>query len=55
MAERYKFYNRKQMLNESVAEYEAELRRLASKCEFTSFTYPVLTSVITMASVHCYV
>lgn len=35
MAERFKFYNRKQNANESVAEYEAELRRLAKTCEFT--------------------
>ena len=36
MAERFKIYNRKQMANESVAEYEAELRRFAKTCDFTA-------------------
>ena len=43
MAERYKFYNRKQMPNESVAEYEVELRRLAKTCEFTASEDAALT------------
>ena len=46
MAERYKFYNRKQMPNESIAEYEAELRRLAKTCEFTASTDPALTPLL---------
>ena len=46
MAERYKFYNRKQMPNESVAEYEAELRRLAKTCEFTASEDAALTQLI---------
>ena len=46
MAEHYKFYNRKQMPNESIAEYEAELRRLAKTCEFTASTDPALTPLL---------
>ena len=46
MAERFKFYNRKQMANESVAEYEAELRRLAKTCEFTASFDAELTPLL---------
>ena len=46
MAERFKFYNRKQMANESVAEYEAELRRLAKTCEFTASIDAELTPLL---------
>ena len=46
MAGRYKFYNRKQMPNESIAEYEAELRRLVKTCEFTAPTDPALTPLL---------
>ena len=37
IAERYHFHLRQQTSNESVAEYIAELRRLASTCEFGAF------------------
>eukprot|EP00795_Rhopilema_esculentum_P010053 gene10053-18692_t len=46
MAERFKFYNRKQMPNESIAEYEAELRRLAKTCDFTASTDAALTPLL---------
>ena len=46
MAERHKFYNRKQMPNKSIAECEAELRRLAKTCEFTASTDPALTPLL---------
>ena len=37
IAERFHFHQRNQGLNESVAEYIAELRRLALHCEFGEF------------------
>ena len=46
MAERYKFYNKKQMPKETIAEYEAELRRLAKTCDFTASTDAALTPLL---------
>ena len=37
IAERFRFHQRNQRLNESVAEYITELRRLALHCEFGEF------------------
>ena len=37
IAERFKFYERRQRDDESVCDFVAELRRLASKCEFGYF------------------
>ena len=37
IAERYKFYKRKQSTEETIAEYMAQLRRLATHCEFKTF------------------
>ena len=37
IAERYHFYNRKQLQGESAADYLAELRKLASTCKFGTF------------------
>ena len=37
IAERYRFYNRKQLEGESAADYLAHLRQLASTCQFGSF------------------
>ena len=37
ITECYQFYNRKQYREGSVAEYQAELRKLASTCEFDNF------------------
>ena len=37
IAERYRFYNRKQLEGESAADYLAHLRQLASTCQFRSF------------------
>ena len=48
MAERYKFYNRKQMPNESVAEYEAELRRLAKNMRIYSLYRCSINTIITV-------
>ena len=46
MAECYKFYNRKQMPNESIAKYESELRRLAETCDFTASTVIALIPLL---------
>lgn len=37
IAERYKFYNRRQRAEESVTQYLTELRKLSEHCEFGSF------------------
>ena len=37
IAERYRFYNRKQAEGESAADYLAQLRQLASTCQFGAF------------------
>ena len=37
IAERFQFHRRNQAANESVAEYEAELRRLATHCAFGNY------------------
>ena len=37
IAERFNFYKREQAVGESLADYQAELRRLARTCEFGSF------------------
>jgi len=37
LAERYRFYNRRQHPEELAAEYLAELRKMASTCEFGTF------------------
>ena len=37
IAERYRFYSRKQNAGESIAEYIAELKRLSTHCEFEGF------------------
>lgn len=37
IAERFRFYRREQAVGESVATYEAELRRLAAHCEFGDY------------------
>jgi len=37
IAERYRFCNRRQHLEESAAEYLAELRKMVSTCEFGAF------------------
>ena len=37
LAERFRFYNRRQHSEETVAEYLAELRKLAINCEFGNF------------------
>ena len=37
IAERYRFYNRKQLSGESAAEYLAQLRKMASTCSFGTF------------------
>ena len=37
IAERYRFYNRKQLAGESAAEYLAQLRKMASTCKFGAF------------------
>ena len=34
IAERFRFYRREQAVGETIAEYEAELRRLATHCQF---------------------
>ena len=42
IAERFRFYKRNQQPSETVATYLAELRRLASTCEFGEFLYEAL-------------
>ena len=42
IAERFKFYNRKQHVGESVTDYAQEQRRLAEKCQFGNFQEEVL-------------
>ena len=42
IAERYKFYNRKQRPGESIAQYIAELRKLSEHCEFGVFLQEAL-------------
>ena len=37
IAERYRFYNRKQLLGESAAKYFAQLRKMANTCSFGTF------------------
>ena len=37
IAERFRFYRREQNIGESVADYEAELRRLATLCDFGEY------------------
>ena len=37
IAERFRFYRREQAIGESVADYEAELRRLATHCDFGEY------------------
>ncbi len=37
IAERFRFYRREQAIGESVADYEAELRRLAAHCDFGGY------------------
>jgi len=37
VAERFRFYRREQAVGESVADYEAELRRLATHCDFGEY------------------
>ena len=37
IAERFRFYKRQQRQGESMADYIAELRRLATTCEFGAF------------------
>ena len=43
MAEHFKFYNRKLMANESVAEYEAELKRLVKICVYSLYRRSINT------------
>ena len=40
IAERYRFYQRTKAAGESVADYMADLRRLAIPCEFDTFLDP---------------
>lgn len=42
IAERFTFYNRNQQENESITQYQAELRRLSSKCDFKTFLFEAL-------------
>lgn len=42
IAERYKFYNRKQAEGETVTQFATEQRKLAEKCEFKDFLEQVL-------------
>ena len=37
IAERFRFFRRNQAVGESIAEYEAELRRLATHCDFEAY------------------
>ena len=37
IAERFRFYRKEQAVGESVADYEAELRRLATQCDFGQY------------------